>query len=73
MSRLSVALALAAVLTCATGAAKGHDNVERLVALGKLWATIKYFHPGRGQDALLLGLARTLEQAHPWPRTAPVR
>ena len=39
-------------LTCATGAAKGNDNVERLVALGKLWATIKYFHPG-------------LDEAHP--------
>ena len=52
MSRISVALALAAVLTCATGAAKGNDNVERLVALGKLWATIKCFHPG-------------LDEAHP--------
>ena len=47
-----MALALAAVLTCATGAAKGNGNVERLVALGKLWATIKYFHPG-------------LDEAHP--------
>ena len=36
-----MALALGAVLTCATGAAKGNDNVERLVALGKLWATIR--------------------------------
>lgn len=52
MIRISLALTLAAALTCATGAAKGNDNVERLVALGKLWATIKYFHPG-------------LDEAHP--------
>jgi hypothetical protein len=52
MSRISLALTLAAAMTCATVAANGSDNVERLAALGKLWATIKYFHPG-------------LDEAHP--------
>ena len=52
MSRISLALALAAVLTSHTGAARGNENVERLVAMGKLWATVKYFHPG-------------LDEAHP--------
>ena len=41
-----MAVALAAALTYATAEAQGKDNVDRLVALGKLWATIKYFHPG---------------------------
>ena len=32
-----------------------------------------HFAAARGRDALLLELAQTLEQAHPWPRMAPAR
>ena len=42
MWRISVPL-LIAVLACVTQAATSNHDVDRLVAVGKLWATIKSF------------------------------
>jgi hypothetical protein len=69
MRRSVCAFVLLVALCTGTGAAAPEHHVERLVALGKLWASVKYFHPALREsrpgwwDQALLGAVPSIDAA----------
>ncbi len=56
------------VLLAGTSFAQQQSDTDRLIAIGKLWATVKYFHPNLANENL--GWDKTLVEALPKIRAA---